>query len=48
VDIECLVDGGTMSLRAVIRSYRDSSAGKSDSTDERDTEEEVREEAGDA
>jgi len=45
-EMACLVDGGTMSLRAVTRSYSVSSVGKSDSTDEREAEEDVREDAG--
>ena len=37
-----------MSLRAAMRSKRDSSTGESDSTEDRETEEEVRDEWGDA
>ncbi len=37
-----------MSLRAAMRSRRDSSTGESDSMEERETEEEVRDELGDA
>ena len=43
--MECRVVGGTMSLSAEIRSRRDSSTGESESTEEREMEEEVREEA---
>jgi len=46
VEMVCLVDGGTMSLRATMRSYIVSSVRESDSTDDRETEEEEREDIG--
>ncbi len=47
VEMLCRVVGGTMSLRAEMRSKNDSSADTSESTEDRETELDVRDEEGD-
>ena len=47
-EMEWRVEGGTMSTRAEMRSRRDSWSGASESTESSETEEDVREDEGEA